>query len=155
MDYLACGHPDVSYHGVKAWVPQFESFRRQLGVMYCGAYGTHPDGTKDDYLFVAYNMHWEPHEFALPNLPRGMEWRIVIDSSDDASGCIYTPEQERQMPEQKKYMVGARTIIVCIGRPAPETPADKQSARAASQKKKNAEKTASEGEQQTCTHLTT
>lgn len=31
MDYLACGHPDVSYHGVKAWCPEFENFRRQLG----------------------------------------------------------------------------------------------------------------------------
>lgn len=42
MDYLACGHPDVSYHGVKAWCPEFENFRRQLGIMYCGEYGNGP-----------------------------------------------------------------------------------------------------------------
>ena len=38
-DYLVCGHPDVSYHGVKTWCPEFENFRRQLGIMYCGEYG--------------------------------------------------------------------------------------------------------------------
>ena len=59
IDYLVCGHPDVSYHGVKTWCPEFENFRRQLGILYCGEYGRRADGTSDDYFFVAYNMHWD------------------------------------------------------------------------------------------------
>ena len=35
MDYLACGHPDVSYHGVKAWCPEFENFRCLLYTSRC------------------------------------------------------------------------------------------------------------------------
>ena len=50
IDYLVCGHPDVSYHGVKTWCPEFENFRRQLGILYCGEYGRRADGTSDDYL---------------------------------------------------------------------------------------------------------
>ncbi len=44
MDYLACGHPDISYHGVNAWQPEFENFRRQIGILYCGAYAKKPNG---------------------------------------------------------------------------------------------------------------
>lgn len=76
IDYLVCGHPDVSYHGVKTWCPEFENFRRQLGILYCGEYGRRADGTSDDYFFVAYNMHWEPHEFDLPKLPKSTAWTL-------------------------------------------------------------------------------
>lgn len=117
MDYLSCGHPDISYHGVKAWVPQFENFRRQLGIMYCGAYGRHTDGTPDDYLFTAYNMHWEPHEFALPNLPKAMEWRIMLDTSNTSLNGCYDLKEEPKLRDQKKYMVPARSIVICISRP--------------------------------------
>lgn len=82
IDYLVCGHPDVSYHGVKTWCPEFENFRRQLGILYCGEYGRRADGTSDDYFFVAYNMHWEPHEFDLPKLPKGMKWTLCINTDD-------------------------------------------------------------------------
>ena len=119
MDYLACGHPDVSYHGVNAWCPEFESFRRQLGIMYCGEYGRKADGSADDYFFVAYNMHWEPHEFALPKLPKGMQWHIAI-RSDEEKGGIYPEGTEPLLTEQKKYMIPSRTIIVFLGRKAEE-----------------------------------
>ncbi len=126
MDYLTCGHPDISYHGVKAWVPEFDNFRRQLGIMYCGAYGRHADGSPDDYFFVAYNMHWEPHEFALPNLPKGLEWRIMMDTSDDAANGRYQPDQEQPIADQKKYMAPARAVVVCIGRPVRVLPAPEE-----------------------------
>lgn len=120
MDYLACGHPDISYHGVKAWCPEFEHFRRQMGVMYCGEYGRHADGTSDDYFFVAYNMHWEPHEFALPHLPRGKKWCVAIHTGESARNGYYEPGQEPVLEEQKHFMVPSRTIMVLIGKAAAE-----------------------------------
>ena len=57
IDYLVCGHPDVSYHGVKTTVPGVEGFRRQLGILYCGEYGRRADGTSDDYFFSSRNIH--------------------------------------------------------------------------------------------------
>ena len=39
MDYRAVGKPDISYHGVNAWKPEFENFRRQIGSMYWGPNG--------------------------------------------------------------------------------------------------------------------
>ncbi len=38
---------------------------------------------RDSYLYVAYNLHWEKRELALPYLPSGREWHIVIDTSAD------------------------------------------------------------------------
>lgn len=116
MDYLSCGSPDVSYHGVKAWVPEFDHFRRQLGIMYCGDYGKKPDGTKDDTFFVAYNMHWEPHEFALPHLRRGMSWHIVFDTSDSENNGYYAQGQEPAPKNQRQIVVPARSILVFVGK---------------------------------------
>ncbi len=125
VDYLACGHPDVSYHGVNAWCPEFESFRRQLGIMYCGEYGRRADGTPDDYFFVAYNMHWEPHEFALPKLPKGMKWHIAIRTDEEKDG-IYPEGRELLLPEQKKTMIPPRTIVVFIGKPEASVPVEEE-----------------------------
>lgn len=120
MDYLVCGHPDVSYHGVKAWCPEFENFRRQLGIMYCGDYAKRPDGSSDDFFFTAYNMHWEPHEFALPKLPKGMKWHLAFNTDDKDRNGIYEEGKEPCLEQQKQFMVPARTIVVFIGLKVPE-----------------------------------
>lgn len=116
MDYLVCGHPDISYHGVKAWCPEFDNFRRQMGIMYCGEYGVRSDGTTDDYFFVMYNMHWEPHEFALPHLPKNRSWHMAFDTDDAAANGYYEAGTEPELENQKQYMVPPRTILVLIGK---------------------------------------
>ncbi|MGL5435065.1 MAG: alpha-amylase [Lachnospiraceae bacterium] len=116
MDYLACGHPDISYHGVKAWCPEFENFRRQIGIMYCGEYGRHKDGSPDDYFFVAYNMHWEPHQFSLPKLPQRKLWYLAFNTDDNAANGYYEPGTEKTVAEQKQFMVPPRAILVFIGK---------------------------------------
>lgn len=91
MDYASCGYPDLSYHGEAPWKPEFASYSRQLGVMYCGDYAHRQDGTADDFFYVAYNMHWEPHRFSLPKLPKDFLWQTVVRTDDgekeDAPPC--------------------------------------------------------------------
>ncbi|MFR5294168.1 MAG: alpha-amylase [Clostridium sp.] len=116
MDYLACGHPDISYHGVNAWQPEFENFRRQIGILYCGTYAKKPDGQNDDFFFVIFNMHWEPHGFALPNLPKDLEWTLSFDTSDSAAGGFYEEGQERRVLNQKNCMVPPRSVLVFKGK---------------------------------------
>lgn len=114
MDYLACGYPDISYHGVKAWCPEFENFRRQIGIMYCGQYGKHPDQTPDDSFFVAYNMHWEPHMFSLPKLPHKSRWYQVFNTDDKDANGYY--EEPVAVTDQKHFMMPPRSILVFIGK---------------------------------------
>ena len=107
MDTLSCGYPDLSYHGNRAWYGEFENGNREIGVMYCGQYAG-----EDNFIYVAYNLHWEEHEFALPNLPADMEWYEAIDS---AVG-VYPDGEEKAYIGQKMFSVPGRTIKVLIGR---------------------------------------
>lgn len=78
MDSIACGYPDLSYHGKNAWKPETENYSRYIGMMYCGKYAKKADGKEDDFFYLAMNMHWESYEFGLPKLPKGMKWRAVL-----------------------------------------------------------------------------
>ena len=60
------GIPQISYHGEDAWQMPAGRASRQLGVFY------HEECTEKDF-YIAYNMHWLSHSFALPSLPKGME----------------------------------------------------------------------------------
>ena len=71
----------------------------------------------ESYLYVAYNLHWEKRELALPALPAGREWSVVIDTSvdrysraDEECGC------EDQQDQKLKYIrMPGRSIRVLVG----------------------------------------
>jgi glycogen operon protein len=100
MDYKSCGCPDISYHGEEAWKPSWEHYSRQIGFMLCGDYA---EGCEGKYYFVAVNMHWEDHEFALPKLPKKKVWKklmttsakevSVIDANDNINDAVYRIEK--------------------------------------------------------------
>lgn len=115
MDYLSCGQPDMSFHGVKAWFPVFDSTSRQLGILYCGEYGKKADGTPDDNIYVAYNMHWEPHAFDLPNLPKGQKWYVSMNTDEAEVNGIYQ-DNEELLVGAKQFTVPDRSIVVFRGK---------------------------------------
>ncbi|MBQ8199702.1 MAG: hypothetical protein IJZ76_09805 [Lachnospiraceae bacterium] len=116
MDYESQGYPDISYHGEQAWYAQFENYNRHLGVLYCGLYEKKADLTSDDFVYVAYNMHWITHEFALPILPQAYDWEIVygtrLHEEDKQAGEFLFEEGE----EQKKVTVAPRSVLVLVGK---------------------------------------
>ena len=118
-DYLSCGHPDISYHGKRAWLGDFENYSRSVGIFYGGDYiAANTEGReKDCFFYVAYNMHWIPHEFALPSLPDKGEWRITIDTGAEGVSGIYAEGEEPLLADQRTVTVPERTILVLSGRP--------------------------------------
>ena len=60
-------------------------------------------------------MHWEPHEFALPKLPKGMKWHLAFNTDDRERNGIYEEGEEPCLEQQKQFLVPARTIVVFIG----------------------------------------
>ena len=88
MDYAACGFPDLSYHGDMAWNPKFDNHLRHIGIMICGKYARLSRTKEDDFFYIAYNMHWEDHTFALPKLPKGLAWSVCILTCDETAGTI-------------------------------------------------------------------
>lgn len=114
MDYLACGYPDVSYHGENAWTPYFDDDSRYMGIMYCGNYACVDKVECDDFIYVAYNLHWEKHTLALPNLPKGKKWVKIADTSKP-SGQDWLVEEEL-LEEQKGVEVVPRSITILRGK---------------------------------------
>lgn len=118
MDYAACGFPDLSYHSENAWAPRFDNYLRHIGLMLCGSYATASDGTADDFFYIAYNMHWESHKFALPTLPKGLVWKPVMlsDSLAEDAKLIETGEDGTQ-----RVLAGGRSICVIKSEKLPES----------------------------------
>ncbi len=81
MDYISCGFPDLSFHGTKAWYPDYSNYSRVLGILLCGNYVNINRVDSDESFYIAYNMHWDNHVFDLPNPPKGKEWSVLIDTS--------------------------------------------------------------------------
>ena len=101
MDYLSCGCPDISFHGTKAWYPDFSNYSRCLGVLLCGEYAQKNRASRDDSFYIAFNMHWEEHSFDLPRIPASTGWQLVIN----------TNEKDARINEDGEHVMG-RTFMV-------------------------------------------
>ncbi len=112
MDYKTCGFPDLSYHATKAWQPDMSNYVRHIAMLYCGKYAEKADGTEDDYFYIAMNMHWEPHEFALPQLPKGLEWHMLADTQD----WELFEGHEKLLENQQADTVNPRSIKIFISK---------------------------------------
>ena len=103
-DRTGRGVPDVSYHGEEAWRAPFERTSRQLGVYYSAA------TREEEECFIAYNMHWTKHDFALPILSKGKNWYLRASTQD---GVLTEPSL---LKEQKKVELPPRTVMFITGR---------------------------------------
>ena len=115
VDYLTKGFPDVSLHGERAWYLSYENTSRLLGMMYYGAYAREKEDlevAEDDFIYIGYNFHWENRSLALPNLPEGMCWKKIADTSLHGTGFCLEEEEEYK----KSIEIGPRAIVVLLGR---------------------------------------
>lgn len=108
MDYIACGCPDISFHGTKPWYPDMSNYSRVVGIMLYGKYAPLSIRKSDKAFYLAFNMHWEEHSFALPVLPKDKKWKVILDTSEVDLKASETEEKEGIL----KYMVKARTIVI-------------------------------------------
>lgn len=104
IDRVASGVPDISYHGEAAWQVPSEVSSRQLGIYYYG------EAFDDVSCFVAYNMHWLSHSFALPALTKGKKWYLAVSTKE---GVL---EEEQLLENQKEVMIDERTICIFVGK---------------------------------------
>lgn len=115
-DYKGYGLPEVSYHGVSLWKPDFAPYSRCVSVLFHGNY--FEDETKED-IFLIFNMHWEEHSFALPQSNEDAQWQIMLDTSGQAK---LQPEEDLRAyavtadPSLEKMIcqVMARSVVVLV-----------------------------------------
>lgn len=76
-DYRQCGYPDVSFHSEEPWRVETDPLSRQFGILYDGEY----EGDKA-FIYVAVNLHWTCHHYAIPKLPIGYKWKLFTSTDD-------------------------------------------------------------------------
>ena len=101
-DKTSCGVPDISFHGESAWQVPEGITNRQIGVYY---------HREDEDCYIAYNMHWNTHTFALPALPKGKKWYRVLSTADDTFAPARAAEKNQRTVE-----ITERTIVLFVGR---------------------------------------
>ena len=107
-DYIFCGMPDISFHGVKAWQPDYSFYSREAGIMLCGSYVAVNRNDFDDTFYFIYNMHWEKHEFGLPNPPRDHVWQMLL-TTDGSYTC-------GDICDQRMLMLAAHSSCVLVSK---------------------------------------
>lgn len=107
LDYISCGKPDVSFHGTKAWYPDYSNYSRTIGIMLCGQYAIKDHIEKDSTCYLICNMHWEPHVFDLPHLDRTKEWKLCMVTS---KGFI----KEEQIIEKRSFELEERSMALLL-----------------------------------------
>lgn len=104
-DRLSIGFPDLSYHGNNAWFTPTDNFIRQVGMMYSAAHGE--EGV-NELIYIAYNMHWEEHELALPKIDSKEGWKIVM--------CSATKKETATINEEKRtVLLAPRSVAILVG----------------------------------------
>ena len=71
-------------------------YSRELGVLFFGGY------YGGNSLYFAFNFHWEPHVFYLPEIEKNKEWKQVFDTSNTMEMAV----------DGKKYELAPRSIAV-------------------------------------------
>ncbi len=116
-DWKNIGMPDVSYHGVQLWQPDYAPYSRTISVLLSGAYGER----KQADLYLLFNMHWEELLFALPTELRAGKlvntWEMTIDTSGESALVEVNEGKEVAVTADEaltEYFckVPARTIVV-------------------------------------------
>ena len=81
-DSLVCGYPNISFHGLAAYMPPAEPNRREIGVLLCGKYACDSFVKEDKLIYIACNMHGEQHTFELPRLYKGLSWQLAMSTTE-------------------------------------------------------------------------
>jgi glycogen operon protein len=113
LDKYGCGYPDLSYHGGEAWKAQTESYNRHIGIMYCSK-----KADENEYIYIAYNMHWDTHRFALPSIGN-CEWSAVIGT--DNNEVVINEEIKADYIDIKP-----RSISILVGKKCEAKPVEKK-----------------------------
>ena len=73
-----CGFPSSSKHGNLPWNTDLLEETKTLGVMLAGR---KEKDDKDDIIYIAINAYWEKQDVILPDLPKGLEWRMAVNTA--------------------------------------------------------------------------
>lgn len=115
QDCVSSGYPDISWHGVLPWKPDWSPASRSLAFLLCGRHGAAVGGPPH-FIYCAFNMYYEPLDFVLPVLPKGMQWHRAVDTSLPSPKDICPPGEEILLGAIKSLAIPDRTTVILLGK---------------------------------------
>ncbi|MFJ5230895.1 glycogen debranching protein GlgX [Kitasatospora sp. NPDC088391] len=109
--------PDVSWHGVRPWQPDWSAHVRLLALLRGGRPEGGPAGAGDEHVYVALNAHWEAHDLELPRLPDGETWHLFTDTGAAHPHALHPIGAEPPLLHPERYHLGPHSAVVLVGRP--------------------------------------
>jgi isoamylase len=98
----------LAWHGVKLDHPDWGDASRSL------AFTLH-DYPGDADMHVIVNAYWEPLEFELPPLNRGLHWHRVVDTGLDSPADVSEPVDEPRVAGSA-YPAESRSVVILIAK---------------------------------------
>ena len=104
------GFPELSFLSTDAQKLDKEAQCLTFAVMYAEDHVKYRT-EQDAFLYIMINAHWEEHDFTLPVLPKGMQWKLVCDSK----GIFFPAGEEASLIVPSRFTLGPRESAVLIG----------------------------------------
>ncbi|MBB2745022.1 UNVERIFIED_ORG: glycogen operon protein [Microbispora rosea subsp. rosea] len=104
--------PEVSWHGVHAWTPDWSPHSRLVAAMF----STMRDDGGYDCVYVAANSYWEGHVLELPAPPEGTVWHLFADTAAAPPHDAHEPGREPRLADQVRVSIGPRATLVLVAR---------------------------------------
>jgi glycogen operon protein len=114
-DEVGSGYPDVSWHGTRAWQPDWSEGSRMLAFLLCGKHARRGAG-HDDYVYVALNTHWDALPCELPGLPEGRSWHVAVNTGAPEAEDSWDLGCEPRLADQGNFTLGGRSVAILVGR---------------------------------------
>jgi glycogen operon protein len=105
---------DVAWHGTRASCPDWSPGSRVLGL----TLSHRAEGRPDDVVHLALNMHWEAHGFEVPAPSPGQRWHLFVNTCMPSPEDAWEPGEEPLLANQRSILLGARSVIILVARPA-------------------------------------
>jgi glycogen operon protein len=115
-DLVGSGYPDVSWHGVKAWRPDWSDSCRTVAFMLDGAHAARRGQGRDDDVYVAANVHWEAHDFELPQPAGGRAWHVFANTGAAHPHDVWELGSEPRLENQGRLLMGPRSVAILVSR---------------------------------------
>ncbi len=103
--------PDVIWHGVEPFQPDFSHSSRTLA--FC-LDGTQTEREHDRDFYVACNSWIDGVKFRIPRSPNGKPWRRAIDTSLLSPLDVVSPDEGPLVEAEMAYHVAGRSMLVLI-----------------------------------------
>ena len=115
QDYVGSGFPDISWHGSRAWHPDWSQDSRLLAFMLDGKHAKGGE-SPDNSIYVVTNTHWDGLGVELPRSPEGCQWHVFANTGANTPEDVWESGSEPVLSDQTHLFVGPRSVIILLAK---------------------------------------